>query len=858
MTGERDEHPTARRPRAFGVLLRRQRRAAGLTQEALAERAGLSVRGLQHLEAGDACPSRATLDGLLEALDALGLPAEDRAQLAAARRPAGRHRARRRGPSGAAPPGAGPAPAPLPASLSSFVGREQALAALRLRLPTSRLLTLTGPGGSGKTRLALRLAADAAGDFAAGCRLVDLAPVRDADVVSAAVATACGVRDEGGRPLPAALSDALRPEHLLLVLDNCEHLAGACAALADALLRACPSVTVLATSREPLGVAGEIAWRVPPLEVPPGGAPEAPADQLRYEAVRLFAARARDVQPDFAVTARNAPAVAELCRRLDGLPLALELAAARLRALTVEQVLARLDDRFRLLTGGSRTAPPRQQTLRRTVEWSYDLLTAPERRLFARLAVFAGGWSLEAAEAVGGGASPGAGDALDVLDGLTRLVDRSLVVAETPVEGAARYRLLETLREYALERLEAEGDGAAPAGRGRHAAYYLFLAERAAGGIRGPRSGDWFALLEGEHGNLRAALDWFSGCGAIGDGLRLCAALWRFWWIRGHLGEGRARLEHFLGRVDTASPSREDAEAHAVALYGAGLIARYQGDFAAARAFHTEALVRWRAAGDTEGVGQALLVLGTLEYQAGSAEAARRRYEQGLAAVCAAGDRAGTVWATIHLGAAVAALGDGARGRSLLEDGLAGARELGEQVAEAWALRHLAAVDVDEGDLAAARGLLTRSLAVSQELGDRRHTAHILELLAEVEAAHGRLDRALRLAGNAHRRRAALGSPPVPRDAARLRRWLEPALAAAGPAGRAAWAAGEAEADDHADGAVAALLAGPGAAGGGGEERRRSAGASAVVTTRAAQSVGVPSQYPTSTRSGRKNRRRLL
>jgi tetratricopeptide (TPR) repeat protein len=388
------------------------------------------------------------------------------------------------------------------------------------------------------------------------------------------------------------------------------------------------------------------------------------------------------------------------------------------------------------------------------------------------------------------------------------------VVVEIPAEGAARYRLLETLREYAQERLEAGGE--APATRGRHAAYYLSLAERAAGGIRGPRSGDWFALLEREHGNLRAALDWSAECGAVGDGLRLCAALWRFWWIRGHLGEGRARLEHFLGRAGAVGPSREDTEAHAVALYGAGLIARYQGDFGAARAFHTEALVRWRGVGDTEGVGQALLLLGTLEYQAGSAAAARRRYEQGLAAVRAAGDRAGAVWATIQLGAAVAALGDGARGRALLEEGLAGARALGEQVAEAWALRLLATVACDAGDPAAARTLLRRSLAISQELGDRRHTAHILELLGEVEAAHGRLDLALRLAGNAHRRRAALGSPPYPRDAARLRRWLEPALAAAGDAGRAAWAAGEAEADDRADASVAALLAGSGPARGGG------------------------------------------
>ena len=630
----------------------------------------------------------------------------------------------------------------------------------------------------------------------------------------AVVAAACGVPDEGGRPLCATLIDALRPRHLLLVLDNCEHLLDACAGLVDTLLRTCPTLTVLATSREPLGSAGERPWRVPPLAAPPADSREEPEDVVRYEAVRLFVERAGDVQPDFAVTAGNAAAVAELCRRLDGLPLALELAAARLQALTVEQVLARLDDRFRLLTGGRRTALPHQQTLRATVEWSVGLLGAPERRLFPRLAVFAGGWDLEAAEAVGDAMSDADDDGA-VLDVLAHLVDQSLVDAEAPSDGAARYRLLETLRADALERLEAGGEDERV--RRRHAAYYLSLAERSADEIRGPHSGDRFSLLEREHGNLRAALDWFAACGEVGDGLRLCAALWRFWWIRGHLGEGRARLEHFLSRRGAAGPSREDTEAHALALYGAGIIARYQGDLVAARAFHTEALARWRGAGDTEGVGHALLVLGTLEYQAGSVEAARRRYEQGLAAVRSAGDRSGTAWATIHLGAAVTALGDGARGRALLEEGLAGARAVGEQVAEAWALRHLAEAACDGGEPAAARGLLTRSLAICRELGDRRHIAHILELLGEVASAHGRLDLALRLAGNAHRRRAALGSPAYPRDAARLRRWLEPAMAAAGDAGRAAWAAGEAEADDPADAAVAALLAAPGAAGGGGE-----------------------------------------
>ena len=410
--------------------------------------------------------------------------------------------------AGAAAPldrAAGPAPAPagLPRQLTSFVGREAEVAEVARLLREAPLVTLTGPGGVGKTRLALEVAGRAAGAWPDGVGFVDLAPIADPELVPEAVAAALGLRETPGRPLLATLTDALRPKRLLLVLDNCEHLLDAAAALADALLRACPSVGVLATSREPLGVPGEAPYRVPSLAVPDPDRPLPAARLAQVEAVRLFAARAAVVRPGFGVTERNAGAVAAVCRRLDGLPLALELAAAQARALSVAQLTARLDDRFRLLTGGPRVALARHQTLRAAIDWSYDLLTARERTLFARLSVFAGGFTLEAAEAVGAdhasaprgpGAPPGAtGRALeapDVLGLLTRLVDKSLVTA-TPIDGAdeadgaVRYRLLETLRQYAGERLRAAGGAAAA--HDRHAAHFLARTEALGGRVSGPR-----------------------------------------------------------------------------------------------------------------------------------------------------------------------------------------------------------------------------------------------------------------------------------------------------------------------------------------------------------------------------------
>jgi non-specific serine/threonine protein kinase len=401
---------------------------------------------------------------------------------------------------------AGP-PTNLPISLTSFIGREREIAEVTRLLAgppsESRLLTLTGAGGCGKTRLALRVAGEALGDFPDGVWLVELAALADPALVAGAVAMAVGVREVPGRALTESLVDHLRDRTLLLILDNCEHLVAAAAGLADVLLRSCPRLRVLATSREPLGSAGETIWRVPSLTLPPLSAADAPLLEplTRYEAVRLFVERARAAVPAFAPSAENAPALVEICRRLDGIPLAIELAAARVRVFSAAQIAARLDDRFRLLTAGPRTALPRQQTLRATVDWSYDLLAEPERALLRRLSVFAGGWTFEAAEAVA------AGDGIQthaVLDLMAQLVDKSLVIAEEQ-RGAVRYRLLETIRAYARDRLLEAGE--AERTRDRHLAYFLGLAEEAEPRLRGAEERVTLDRLEAEHANLQAALE---------------------------------------------------------------------------------------------------------------------------------------------------------------------------------------------------------------------------------------------------------------------------------------------------------------------------------------------------------------
>jgi predicted ATPase/transcriptional regulator with XRE-family HTH domain len=476
--------------RARPALLRRYRLAAGISQERLAERAGLSVHGLSALENGRRqVPYWHTVTLLARAIR---LSDAETATLEAAvvrsRAPLpGTASALRAAEEGTAPVSAGavdasqertppPARTNLPVQLTSLIGREREQREVRALLGAARLVTLTGAGGAGKTRLALAVAEAMLSEYPEGIWLVELAPLADPALVVQAVAQVLGLREEPGRPLLGTLLASLKERRLLLVLDNCEHLVMACASLSEGLLRACADLRILATSREALAVPGETTYRVPSLAVPDPEHPPGLKDLAGYAAVRLFVARAQSRRPDFRLGAQNARAVAAICARLDGMPLAIELAAARVGSLPVEAIAARLADRFRLLTGGPRTAVSRQQTLRATLDWSCDLLAEGERRLLARLSVFAGGCTLEAAEAICSGSGV---EERDVLDLLARLVDRSLVLLEEaePEGEWGRYRLLETVRRYGRERLEAQEDAVAV--RRRHAAHYLALAEEA-------------------------------------------------------------------------------------------------------------------------------------------------------------------------------------------------------------------------------------------------------------------------------------------------------------------------------------------------------------------------------------------
>ncbi len=495
----------------------------------------------------------------------------------------------------------------LPQQPTSFIGREAQVDEVKALLDKTRLLTLTGAGGSGKTRLSLQVAADLLDGEGDGVWLVELAALADPALVPQAVADVLGVKEQAGMTIQASLVEWLKPKRLLLVLDNCEHLIAACASLAADLLRNCPHVHILASSREPLNVAGEQTYRVPSLSLPDPKQAQTVESLSQFEVVRLFIERAQAVQPTFKVTNANAPAVAQVCFHLDGIPLAIELAAARVRSLSVEEINTRLGQRFRLLTGGSRDTLPRQQTLRALIDWSYDLLTESEKTLLRRLSVFAGGWTLSAAEVVCAGEPV---EDWEVLDLLTALVDKSLVVAE-PLGDGTRYRLLETVRQYGGDRLGESGE--AEAVRGRSASCFLALAEEAEPQLQGPEQGSWLVRLEAEHDNLRSSLAWEEQSAAGAEaGLRLAGSLWRFWFVRGHLSEGRQWLGRALARTKPGAAGPDGAsggEATATrgkALNGAGNLAWSQSDYAGARALYEEGLTVRRQLRDQGGISYSL------------------------------------------------------------------------------------------------------------------------------------------------------------------------------------------------------------------------------------------------------------
>lgn len=620
----------------------------------------------------------------------------------------------------------------LPVQWTSFIGREKEIEEVRSLLAKTRLLTLTGSGGCGKTRLALQVAAELIEGYSDGVWLVELGALSDPAFVPQQVATALGLREAPGRTLVQTVTDYLLPKAALLLLDNCEHLIEACTPLVDTLLRTCPHLRILATSREALRITGEQIYRTPSLSTPDQAS--LPKEQRalagvvsKYAAVRLFVDRAQLQRSDFVLTHQNITAVAELCSRLDGIPLAIELAAARVKMLSVEQIAARVADRFRLLTGGSRTALPRQQTLRAAMDWSYDLLSESERRLLNRLSVFAGGWRLESVEQVCGEE----GVEEEVLDLLSGLVDKSLVFSEEE-EGATRYRLLETVRQYSREWLGKTEEEAEF--RDRHQAFFLALAEEAVPHLTGPEQGVWLERLEAEHDNLRAALEWCqTEQGRTEAGLRLAGSLWRFWWTRGYLSEGRKQLMALLSH-----PGGQDrTRARANALIGAGVLASTQGDNEVARTLYDESLTIFREADNPGGMALALSGLGNLAYVQGDNANARAHYEQCLAIQQEMGASYGIANSLNSLGNVACSQGDYAAAQSYLEESLAIFREVGNPGGMALALRNLGNVAFAQGDYAAAQSYQKESLAIFRELDDLRGTADSLSNLGNAAYAQG-------------------------------------------------------------------------------------------------------------------------
>ncbi len=725
----------------------------------------------------------------------------------------------------------------LPIEPTSFIGREREQAELRALMEKTRLLTLTGSGGCGKTRLAVQVARQSLPEFPDGAWIVELASLTDPGLVPQSVANALEVAEAPGQPVAQTLVAALRSKRMLLLLDNCEHLLAACSRLIDALMRGCPGVRIIASSREPLNIAGEQIYRVPSLTLPEPGCPVTPESLLEYEGVQLFVERANASAPDFRVTGQNAAALAAVCRRLDGIPLAIELAAARTRSLSIEQIASKLDDRFRLLTGGSRSALPRQQTLRSLIDWSYGLLTEPERTLLRRLSVFTGGWTLEAAEAVcadqgelspqmtpegypqitqmekdttvAHGALPAAPanhplapspshllipiEEWEILDLLTALGDKSLVVAER--EGReTRYRLLETVRQYAVERVSESGESEGL--RAAHRDFYLALAEQAEPHYTRPEQGEWLARMEVEHDNLRAALDWCAqDADGVEAGLRLSGVLWRFWHTFGHLREGREQLARALARADddVRTPAR------AKALNGCALLNWLQGDAETARMLYEKSVGIGRELEDRVSIAASLIGLGLVMLDRADLAGAQSLFGETCTLCAEIGDRWGLAMSLNNLGLVASAHGEMERARTLHEASLAVRREMQDQWGLAMSLSNLGTLAAQEGNYSRARALLAESLTIRRALRDRAGIAYSFEGLAALAARAGDLDRAVCILGAEEALSETMGaSLAASVDAEHGRVLAEIGEAAAKPEYRAAWQRGRAMTLDQA------------------------------------------------------------
>jgi predicted ATPase len=697
----------------------------------------------------------------------------------------------------------------LPAHLTALLGREREVQAVRglLLRDDVRLVTLTGPGGTGKTRLGLEVAAQLLEHVPDGVFFVPLAPISDPDLVLSTLTQVLGLRETPGRSLRETLTEFLKAKHLLLLLDNFEQILLAAPAIAD-LLAACPRLNVLATSREALHLRGEREYAVPPLACP-DPKHSLPVETLaEYAAVSLFMQRASAVRAEFAITEENAPIVAEACRRLDGLPLAIELAAARIKVLPPEALLRRLERRLPLLAGGGRDLPARQQTLRDAIAWSYDLLSPEEQTLFRRLAVFVGGFTLEAAECNCDEATsdqrPGACEAasaaphLSIFDGVDSLVDKSLLRQEDSSAGEPRFAMLETIREYATERLEACGE--APVLRRRHAEYFLGLAERAEPHFLLANAGGWLNRVQAEYDNLRAALRWcLADDGDTETGVQIAAALSRFWQVRSYLSEGQRWLDLALASSDAApvssrpkaligagwlahnqgDPTRAallfeeatslsrrlgDWQCLAVAVGDLGAIMEHQGNYERAAALLAESLALYRETGNQEGVAGRLRGLGSVACAQGDFEQAAVLLEESLTLCRQLGATFRIALALGALGLAALYQGDAERALRLFDESLVLHRQLEHTYGIAWSLHYLGRVAQLRGETERATALLSESLTMRRDLGDTAGIAGCLEGLAAVALTYRQAKRSAHLFGAAEFLREAIDAPLSPAE----------------------------------------------------------------------------------------------
>jgi len=705
---------------SFGTWLRQKRRALDLTQKAFGDQIGCAEITVRRMEADDYKPSTTLALVLLEKL---GIPEPERTQWVHFARGLAEYPNHY---STSSPPREPKTNLPNP--LTSFIGREKEIETVK-QLVTShgggRLITLTGAGGSGKTRLALEVAAGLRDIFSEGIWFIDFAPLTNSALVLQSLLTTLGLSEQVGRSTIDIVSDFLQPRRALLIFDNCEHLIESCAQLAEILLRCCPTLHILATSREALSAAGERPYLVPTLTSPDPA--EADLDTLpQYEAVRLFVERAQTALPGFRLTADNTLAIAQVCHQLDGIPLALELAAARVKALRVEQIAARLEDRFRLLISGARTAMPRHQTLHALIDWSYNLLSEGERLVLRRLSVFAGGCTLEAAEAVCVGEQV---EADNVLDLMTQLVNKSLLISEREQGQEARYRMLETIHEYARRRLIEAGEGERI--RTRHFEFFLQYAEQIEPNVRGPQLPAYLNQLETEHDNLRAALEWSLAQAEYGEAsLRLAGALFSFWDQRGYRSEGRTWLAQAL-----ANPTAPSAgAARAKVLYGAGCLTHAEGDYTSARTLLEKSVDLWRALGSAGLIGLAhtLSVLGQVVRGLGDPATARALGSEAIAIFREQRERWGLAWALSYLGMTLRDLEDFSLAQSFVEESFALWQDLGNQSGLAFAIRIRGNIALRQGDYELAEHAFAHTLAITRKLSDKLAVARALLELGQV------------------------------------------------------------------------------------------------------------------------------